>query len=221
VAANAGSDLYATVDEADEHTLELLDSNGFTVARRKSNLLIPTDPSITGLDASAEPAGVVVMSAADAYEDELRRLDEALRQGVPGTAGWRWDPGDFHEETFDSQFDPATYLIAVDAGWPACCSRGRSGCFMSAAGRRSPPRWTTRTRRRVRCWSAWRARGHPPGHSQWPGRPLGHSLRHPGGGTRTAAGLAAGWQPGRARRLMLRDRRRPQDMTQPRVRPDP
>jgi ribosomal protein S18 acetylase RimI-like enzyme len=34
---------------------------------------------------------------------------------VPGTAGWKWDPGDFREETFDSdQFDPATYLIVVD-----------------------------------------------------------------------------------------------------------
>ena len=63
----------------------------------------------------AEPDDVVVISAADAFEDDLRSLDEALRQDVPGAAGWTWDPGDFHEETFDSQFDPATYLIAVDA----------------------------------------------------------------------------------------------------------
>ena len=124
VAANTGSDLYATVDEGDEHSVELLEINGFTVTRRESILLIPTDPAITGLRATAEPAGAVVVSAADAYEDELRRLDDALRQDVPGTAGWRWDPGDFHEETFDSQFDPATYLIAVDA---------ESGAYMSLA----------------------------------------------------------------------------------------
>jgi GNAT superfamily N-acetyltransferase len=124
VAANTGSDLWATVDDDDEYTLELLEMHGFAVARRESVLLIPTDPAITGLGPTAEPAGVVVVSAADAYEDELRRLDDALRQDVPGTAGWRWDPGDFHEETFDSQFDPATYLIAVDAA---------SGEYMSLA----------------------------------------------------------------------------------------
>jgi GNAT superfamily N-acetyltransferase len=43
-------------------------------------------------------------------------LDDALRQDVPGTAGWRWDAGDFREETFDSpEFDPALYQVAVEA----------------------------------------------------------------------------------------------------------
>jgi RimJ/RimL family protein N-acetyltransferase len=63
----------------------------------------------------APPPGIVIISAADADEDDLRRLDDTLRQDVPGTAGWTWDPGDFREETFDSaEFDPATYLVAVD-----------------------------------------------------------------------------------------------------------
>jgi len=69
---------------------------------------------ITGPQASDDPGGVVSISAADAYEDQLRLLDDALRQDVPGTAGWKWDPGDFREETFGQQFDPATYLIVVD-----------------------------------------------------------------------------------------------------------
>jgi ribosomal protein S18 acetylase RimI-like enzyme len=116
VTANTGSDSYTTVDDADELMLELLGRIGFTAARRESNFLIPTDPQVTGLQVLAEePDDVVVISAADAFEDDLRSLDEALRQDVPGTAGWKWDPGDFHEETFDSQFDPATYLIAVDS----------------------------------------------------------------------------------------------------------
>src|SRR5215471_15692050 len=102
--------------------LELLGGIGFTVARCESNFLIPTDPQVTGLKVVAEPNDVVVISAADAFEDDLRSLDEALRQDVPGAAGWKWDPGDFHEETFDSQFDPATYLIAVDSA---------SGAYMS------------------------------------------------------------------------------------------
>ena len=114
VAANTGHDLYATVEDTDEQALETHDRLGFTVNRRESNLVIPTDPQITGLHVTAEPDGVIVISAADADEDQLRLLDDALRQDVPGSAGWKWDPGDFHEETFSSQFDPATYLVAVD-----------------------------------------------------------------------------------------------------------
>jgi RimJ/RimL family protein N-acetyltransferase len=111
VAANTGADLYATADDTDQAGLDRLARLGFTVNRRESNYVIPTGP-----EGAAEPEGIVIISAADADEDELRRLDDTLRQDVPGTAGWRWDPGDFREETFDSaQFDPATYLVAVDA----------------------------------------------------------------------------------------------------------
>jgi ribosomal protein S18 acetylase RimI-like enzyme len=114
VTQNTASDLYATVDETDTDALGIFTRLGFTVSRRESNYVIPTDPQVTGLYLT-EPDGIVIISAVDACEDEMRLLDDALRQDVPGTAGWRWDPGDFHEETFDSQFNPATYLIAVDA----------------------------------------------------------------------------------------------------------
>jgi ribosomal protein S18 acetylase RimI-like enzyme len=60
------------------------------------------------------PAGLGVLSAADADITRLRRLDDALRQDVPGCAGWRWDAGQFRAETFGPFFDPATYLVAFD-----------------------------------------------------------------------------------------------------------
>jgi ribosomal protein S18 acetylase RimI-like enzyme len=113
VTRNTVSDLYATVDERDTEAQGILARLGFTVSRRESNYAIPTDPQVTGLQVG-QPDGIVIISAVDACEDEMRQLDDALRQDVPGTAGWRWDPDDFHEETFDSQFDPATYLIAID-----------------------------------------------------------------------------------------------------------
>jgi len=113
LARNTARDLYATVDETDTEALGIFARLGFSVNRRESNYVIPTDPQVTGLYI-AEPDGIVIISAVDACEDDIRLLDDALRQDVPGTAGWRWDPSDFHEETFDSQFDPATYLIAVD-----------------------------------------------------------------------------------------------------------
>ncbi|HVB44654.1 MAG TPA: GNAT family N-acetyltransferase [Streptosporangiaceae bacterium] len=115
VAGNAVSDLYATVEESDDAALELFTRLGFTVSRREGNYLIPVDPQVTGLRATADPAGIVIISAADAYEDQLRLLDDVLRQDVPGTDGWKWDPGDFREQTFSQDFDRATYLIAVDA----------------------------------------------------------------------------------------------------------
>jgi GNAT superfamily N-acetyltransferase len=115
VARNIDGDLYTTARDTDEQGLDRLARLGFTSSRRESYYLIPTDPAVTGLDAVREPEGIVIISAADADEDQLRVLDDALRQDVPGTAGWKWDPGDFREETFDSdQFDPATYLIAMD-----------------------------------------------------------------------------------------------------------
>jgi ribosomal protein S18 acetylase RimI-like enzyme len=114
VAENTASDLYAAVEETDLEALGIFARLGFTVNRRESNYVVPTDPQVTGLNA-AVPDGLVIISAVDADEDDMRLLDVALRQDVPGTSGWRWDPADFHAETFDSQFDPATYLIAVDA----------------------------------------------------------------------------------------------------------
>jgi ribosomal protein S18 acetylase RimI-like enzyme len=110
VAANLGADLYATADDRDDEGLDRLARLGFTVHRRESSYVIPVGPT-----AGEEPEGIVIISAANADEDDLRRLDDTLRQDVPGTAGWTWDPGDFREETFDSaEFDPATYLVAVD-----------------------------------------------------------------------------------------------------------
>ena len=86
VAENTGSDLYTYVDESDEQALGRLDRLGFVVSRREGMYVIPTDPAITGLQVTDEPDGVVIISANDAFEDQLRLLDDALRQDVPGTA---------------------------------------------------------------------------------------------------------------------------------------
>jgi ribosomal protein S18 acetylase RimI-like enzyme len=115
VAESTSESLYTTVEETDDRAMRLFCDLGFTVNRRESSYVVPTDPELTGLRDGADPEGVVVISAVDAWEDELRWLDDALRQDVPGTDGWKWDPGDFREETFGRHFDPATYLVAVGA----------------------------------------------------------------------------------------------------------
>jgi ribosomal protein S18 acetylase RimI-like enzyme len=115
VADELRRDLYVVVDEADEEGRALYERLGFVVNRRDSKYLIATDPEITGLRGVDVASGFVFLSAARAAEDRLRVLDDALRQDVPGTNGWRWDEAGFREETFDSpSFDPTTYLIAVE-----------------------------------------------------------------------------------------------------------
>lgn len=115
VAGNTSSDLYLTVSEKDPEALARFTKAGFSISRRESFYRIPTDPAITGLTQTRAPEGTVIISAARADEEELRLLDDTLRQDVPGADGWKWDPGDFAEETYDSGgFNPDTYLIAVD-----------------------------------------------------------------------------------------------------------
>ena len=101
-------DVYVTVAESDVSRYEGV---GFVVSRREDEYLVPT-----GHYAVAPPPGFAFRRADEVDEERLRRLDDALRQDVPGTDGWRWDAAGFRAETFESPaFDPATYLVAVDA----------------------------------------------------------------------------------------------------------
>jgi GNAT superfamily N-acetyltransferase len=104
-----------TVRESDPDTLARFTQAGFEISRREHFYMIPTDPAVTGLTQTEAPEGTIIISAARADEEELRLLDDALRQDVPGADGWKWDPGDFAEETYDSGgFNPDTYLVAAD-----------------------------------------------------------------------------------------------------------
>ena len=114
VARELGRDLYVTLEDGEYDALDACADAGFAVHRRESYYRIPTDPAVTGLAGAVLPAGLDVLSAADADVTRLRLLDDALRQDVPGCEGWRWDPEQFRAETFGTFFDPATYLVAVD-----------------------------------------------------------------------------------------------------------
>lgn len=107
-------ELFAVVDEADVNARELWKQLGFEVSRREGIYIIPTDPAVTGLREVEPPRGFLFVSADRVDEHRLRLLDDALRQDVPGTDGWRWSEDAFHEETFCDDFDPATYLVAVE-----------------------------------------------------------------------------------------------------------
>lgn len=116
--------LYATVEGGDAERQQSLARLGFTPHRRELLLELPTDPSAWSVREVAPPPGVAFERADRVQEERLRRLDDLLRQDVPGTDGWEWSAEEFREETYDSpQFDPATYLIAV----------GRDGEYLGIA----------------------------------------------------------------------------------------
>lgn len=97
----------AEVDESEE---DIFLGLGFTVVRREHRY-VPTAVAPVPL-----PEGYTAISAAGSDVPGLAELDQALRQDVPGTAGWRNDPAEFARQTFDDpEFDPETYLVAVDA----------------------------------------------------------------------------------------------------------
>jgi GNAT superfamily N-acetyltransferase len=105
-------DLHTEVDSQAAGPLSTL---GFVVHRTETRYVLPVDPARTGLAGAALPAGFTVLSAGAADLTRLAALDETLRQDVPGAAGWRNDPAEFARQTLDDpQFDPDTYVIAVD-----------------------------------------------------------------------------------------------------------
>ncbi|WP_157987793.1 GNAT family N-acetyltransferase [Jiangella endophytica] len=111
-------DLYAQADEDDGDRLAALTSRGFAVVRREHLYAVPTaPPGVAGGWPDTRPDGFTVVSAADADLVRLNTLDQDLRRDVPGTGVWRSDPESFRRQTFDDpEFDPSTYLIAVDGG---------------------------------------------------------------------------------------------------------
>jgi GNAT superfamily N-acetyltransferase len=101
-------EVYCAVLETDAESLALCERLGFVVNRRESHYLVPTD----AIPAAVVPEGVRLVTADEVDLERLRLLDDALRQDVPGTDGWRWDEAGFRGE-FDDAYDPSTYLVAV------------------------------------------------------------------------------------------------------------
>lgn len=113
--ADLPHDLHTRIDGEDGEALETWSRFGFEPYRRELEFVFSPEPARTGLAEVLLPAGLVLLSAEEVDETELRELDDRLRSDVPGTEGWVNDPAEFHDHTFgDAMFDPATYLVALD-----------------------------------------------------------------------------------------------------------
>jgi ribosomal protein S18 acetylase RimI-like enzyme len=96
-----GVDVYASVDGDLEPWL----AAGFVEHRRENRYVVPTT--------TIRATRAIELLTLDRVDlDRLRELDDLLRQDVPGTDGWRWDPEAFCEETADA--DPELYVVAGD-----------------------------------------------------------------------------------------------------------
>ena len=116
VARKVGAPALAHIGE--EHAAEraALVSAGFAESRREAVITISIEQALEALRGASLPEGVELRSAADVDEDRLRLLDNELRQDVPGASGWESTPEEFRDQSFDDpEFDPRTYLVAVDA----------------------------------------------------------------------------------------------------------
>lgn len=115
LAERRGLPVLANVPEDDASALAVLTDAGFVVSRREAVIAFDVAAALDALAGVELPAGIDARSAADVDEDTLRLLDDELRQDIPGADGWRSTPEEFREHTFaDSEFDPRTYLVAVD-----------------------------------------------------------------------------------------------------------
>lgn len=116
VARKVGAPALAHIGEEDAAERAALVTAGFAESRREAVVAISIEGALEALSHAALPAGVEVRSAADVDEDRLRLLDNELRQDVPGTCDWRSTPEEFRDQSFnDPEFNPRTYLVAVDA----------------------------------------------------------------------------------------------------------
>jgi len=111
--AALGRDLYTVVEEDDRPARQRFAALGFTECRHERVFRVPIEPRPLRRGV-ALPPGVELVSAADADLDRLRELDDALRQDIPGSSGWRWDADGFRAETLCPELDPASYLVAVE-----------------------------------------------------------------------------------------------------------
>lgn len=109
IAAAVDGELHVMAEE-DSEVVRAATGLGFVVRRREDIHRIPVRQQ-----AGAIPAGFTVISAADADRDRLRELDDTLRQDVPGSVGWHSTPEEFAGQLDGPDFDPTTYLVAVDA----------------------------------------------------------------------------------------------------------
>lgn len=110
VAHDVSGPLVLELDEADTAAADALGAAGFRPTRREQHWRIPLDRLP---DRQVTADGHHFIRVADADPERVARLDNEIRQDIPGAAGWYATAAELLETLSDDEFDPALYLIAV------------------------------------------------------------------------------------------------------------
>lgn len=109
--------LYAVADEAEDDLTEGWRRAGFTVHRRESDYLIPTDPRLTGMGSVRPPSDVTILPAGHAAEAPLNALDRAIRAEAAADAEGPSMPAEvLHRPDDGSVLFPERHAVAVRSG---------------------------------------------------------------------------------------------------------
>ena len=150
VAADVPGDLHTLAGEDDADQLALLAAAGYAVVRREDEFVVPVGPALAAT-AGPVPDGATIVPADEKDSDRLARLDERLRQDVPGSDGWVERPGRVPRvhvrastSTRGSTWSPSS--AASTRGWcgsgaaTGCRGSGWSGCCAGTGGAGWPGR---------------------------------------------------------------------------------
>jgi len=121
VARALGRDLYVTLEDAEYAALEACAQAGFAEHRRESYYRIPADPAVTGLAGAVLPAGLDIVSAADA---------DITRRQLPGGGIGRDGAGRCllrHDEVGSGRLRAAPGFVDGLDGEPVVTGRQRHG----------------------------------------------------------------------------------------------
>lgn len=117
VAAEARQSLHTMVEAGDTEAIGSLQAAGFVPENVIERFLIRFDDALAPLARVPTPSGFSLHGADEVDEDRLFTLDNAIRNDVPGSDGWRGDRAWFREELEDAPpFDRGGYVVAVDDG---------------------------------------------------------------------------------------------------------
>jgi GNAT superfamily N-acetyltransferase len=114
-AGSTSEPLHAIVDHRQVRLSALLRTFGFETTLTEDVFRVAFDRAADATERAWLPNGFSILSATDVDVEDLTRLDNQLRQLVPGTEGWAGDTDAMTLELGESPpFDPSAYLVARD-----------------------------------------------------------------------------------------------------------
>ena len=100
--------VHLSVDEGETELITCLEEAGFETELVSEYFTVSFEDALRVLQGAWVPTGYSVHPVSDGDPDELFELDNRLRDGTPGTDGWRGN-----REWFDAELeDPAAYYFA-------------------------------------------------------------------------------------------------------------